>query len=592
MKLNLSALIIFVFLTSCINAQQINKDITKDELYHHIHFLASDSLKGRFPGTAEDKVAANYIAKNFKNSNLELLYNNGLQEFEIRPTLIAGQNNLLRFNNTSYSLNSDFSPYPFSINKELEAEIVFAGYGFNIKTDSIVWDDYTGIDLTGKWVMILLSSPKSNTAFSVYEAFSSARSKATAAEDHGAAGVILVSGPTFDKDDKLVKIENSQGQINIPVVQIKRELADKILKKSGHTILDLESELNSEKKSISFSLNETIKIITDLQEVKNNTFNIVSQLIVDSSENAKFIIIGGHYDHLGFGGIGTGSRNPNVTSVHYGADDNASGVSAVLEIAQKLSSTKDQLKCNFIFAAFGAEEMGLLGSKHFTQNLPIKNNQIVAMINIDMIGRMKPDNSLQIGGIGTTTISDSLVNMINTNYNFKLGLSKEGYGPSDHSSFYSINIPVFFLSTGAHTDYHTPGDSLGNINFDGLFQVTNYIHDLAFNLATTKSQLLFTEAGSKAPSPAMGNRKMKVTFGIMPDFSGVEKRGLRVDLVIEGKAADKAGMKTGDIIIAIDGLAVKDIYGYMERITKLELGQIITVEVIRENENKVLIIQL
>jgi len=590
MKLNITTSIFFVFLTSCITAQQINKDITRDELYNHINFLASDALKGRFPGTNEDKLAARYIAKQFNISGLELLYSEGLQEFETMPTITVGENNSLIFNNTNYSLKTDFSPYPFSFNNKLESEIVFAGYGFNIKNDSIGWNDFSEIDISGKWALILLGSPDSKS--SLYEAHGSARSKAIAAEDHGAAGVIFVSGLSFNKTDNLVKIDKPQGQINIPVVQIKRELADKILQKTNNTISDLEITLNTSKKSISFNTNEKIMIRTDIQEIKNRTFNIVSTLLVDSSKMANYIVIGAHYDHLGLGGIGTGSRNPNVSAVHYGADDNASGIAALLEIAQKLESMKGQLKTNFIFVAFGAEEMGLLGSKYFTNNLPVNKSKIKAMINIDMVGRMKKDNSLQIGGIGTTIINDSIVNMLNSNYNFQLGLSKEGYGPSDHSSFYSINIPVFFFSTGPHTDYHTPGDSIGNINFDGMEKVSNYIFDLAVDLANTKSPLTFTEAGPKAPTNTLGDRKMKVTLGIMPDFSGVEKRGLRVDLVIDGKAADKSGMKTGDIIVAIDGLVVKDIYGYMDRLTKLSPGQIITIEVIRENENKVLIVQL
>jgi len=590
MKLNITTSIFFVFFTSCITAQQINKDITRDELYNHINFLASDALKGRFPGTNEDKLAARYIAKQFNISGLELLYSEGLQEFETMPTLTVGENNSLIFNNVNLSLKTDFSPYPFSVNNELESEIVFVGYGFNIKNDSTNWNDFTGIDISGKWALILLGTPDSKS--SLYEAYGSARSKAIAAEDHGAAGVIFVSGLSFNKTDNLVEIDKPQGQINIPVVQIKRKLADKILQKTNNMISDLEFKLNTSKKSISFNTNEKIKIRTDIQEIKNRTFNIVSTLLVDSSKMANYIVIGAHYDHLGLGGIGTGSRNPNVSAVHYGADDNASGVAALLEIAQKLESMKGQLKTNFIFVAFGAEEMGLLGSKYFTNNLPVNKSQIKAMINIDMVGRMKKDNSLQIGGIGTTIINDSIVNMLNSNYNFQLGLSKEGYGPSDHSSFYSINIPVFFFSTGPHTDYHTPGDSIGNINFDGMEKVSNYIFDLAVDLANTKSPLTFTEAGPKAPTNTLGDRKMKVTLGIMPDFSGVEKRGLRVDLVIDGKAADKSGMKTGDIIVAIDGLVVKDIYGYMDRLAKLSPGQIITIEVIRENENKVLIVQL
>ncbi|MGE0088197.1 MAG: M20/M25/M40 family metallo-hydrolase [Bacteroidales bacterium] len=592
MKNKIIIIVIFTCCISHINAQQINNEITETELYNHIHFLASDSLKGRFPSTAEDKISALYIAQRFKESNHKLLFKNGLQEFEIKPILVTGEKNSILFKNKKFTYNVDFSTFPFSKNSELEAEIVFAGYGFTIKNDSIYWNDFETIDVKDKWVIILLGSPVVANGSSPYEAYKSAHSKAIAAKDRGAGGVIFVAGQSFDREETLINLNEPMGLIDIPAIQIKRDLANLLIKKSGFTIQDLENYLVTEKKPNSFIINEKIKVSTDIREIKRTTFNVVAELIVDTSANADYIVIGAHYDHLGFGGIGSGSRNPNIKAVHYGADDNASGVSSLLEIAQKLESTKEQHKSNFLFVAFGAEEMGLLGSKFFTNNLPVDKSQIKAMINIDMVGRMKDDQSLQIGGVGSSTISDSLANLINSKYSLKLGLSKEGYGPSDHSSFYSLNIPVFFVSTGPHTDYHTPGDSIGNINIKGLQIVTNYIYDLAFNLATTTSPIIFTEAGPKAPANNMGGRKMKVTLGIMPDFSGVEKRGLRIDLVIEGKAAAKAGLKTGDIIIAMDGLPVKDIYEYMDRLTKLNAGQIITIEVIRENENKVLIVQL
>lgn len=593
MKLTKIFTILFTLCFTYLNAQQINKQITETELYNHIHFLASDSLKGRLPGTAEDKVSALYIAQRFKDSNLKLLFNNGLQEFDIKPILVAGENNLLKFKNKTYTYNYDFSTFPFSKNAKLEAEAVFAGFGFTINNDSIRWNDFETIDVKGKWVIILLGTPAVMNGLSPYEAYKSAHSKAIAAKDRGAGGVIFVAGPSYDKEEILVNLEHPMGLIDIPVIQIKRDLANLLIKKSGFTIQNLEQYLITEKKPNSFKLDEKIKINTDIREVKRTSFNVVAKLVVDTSANADYIVIGAHYDHLGFGGVGSGSRNPNIKAIHYGADDNASGIASLLEIAQKLESTKEQLKNNFLFIAFGAEEMGLLGSKFFTNNLPVdRSSQIKAMINIDMVGRMKDDQSLQIGGVGSSTISDSLVNHINSTYNLKLGLSKEGYGPSDHSSFYSLNIPVFFVSTGPHTDYHTPGDSTGTVNFKGLEIVTHYVYDLAYNLATTNSPINFTEAGPKAPVNTMGDRKMKVTLGIMPDFSGVEKRGLRIDLVIEGKAAAKAGLKTGDIIIAMDGLPVKDIYEYMDRLTKLNAGQIISIEVIRENENKVLIVQL
>ena len=420
--------------------------------------------------------------------------------------------------------------------------------------------------------------------------YSSLRSKAMTAKDLGAAGVIFVSGEKFDLNDELIIPGNPEGNINIPVIQIKRELANLLLVNSKKTINELEIEISNNNNSISFNTNAKLKCKTDLFVNSKLTYNVVAQLKT-TEESKNYIVIGAHYDHLGFGGYGSGSRAPNDHRTHYGADDNASGVSSVIEIAEKLASIKDSLKTNFLFVAFGAEEMGLIGSKYFTNNLPIDDSLITTMLNIDMVGRMKDDNSLQVGGVGTSIEGESLLQKLNLNYQFKFGLSYEGYGPSDHSSFYSKDIPVFFFSTGAHIDYHTPGDSLGSINFEGLELVSNYIYDFAYELSSQNKLLTFQEAGPKIPNSS-GRKKFKVTLGIMPDFSNIEKRGLRADIVIKDKPAYKAGMENGDIIVAIDGYSVSDVYEYMERLSKLKVGQIITVEVIRNDKKEVLIVQL
>ena len=572
---------------SC-NTNKVQPEITKDELYNHIKFLASDSLKGRYPGTPEDKVAAEYIATNLKNSGLELMFNDGLQPFEITTELKTGDNNLLAIDGKEFEVNKDFIPVMFTANDTVEANVVFVGYGFLIEQGNNKWNDYENVDVKDKWVLILRGEPEETEEPFPFSMYSGLRSKAITAKDQGAVGVIFVSGKKFDEEDELIELSKPEGELDIPVIQVKRKVANLIIKDNGKTITEIESELNIGNHS--FLSNTNVKCQTDVITQHKETYNVAAKLIVNP--DFKYIVIGGHYDHLGFGGQGTGTRAPGVHEIHYGADDNASGVTSMLEIAEKLASKKDSLKTNFLFAAFGAEEMGLLGSKYFVNNLPFPDSLIKAMINIDMVGRMKEDKSLQVGGVGTSVEGDSLLTALNKNYNFKLGFSQEGYGPSDHSSFYTKDIPVFFFSTGAHVDYHTPGDSLRNINFEGLLEATDYIYDFAFDLSSNNQNLTYQEAGPKAPEGNVRNKNLKVTLGIMPDFSGVEKRGLRADIVMKDKPAYKAGMKDGDVITAIDGHPVGDVYEYMERLTKLKSGQIITVEVIRGENKEVLIVQL
>ncbi len=580
-----TALIISI-IQSC--TSQVQNDISKEELYDHINYLASDSLKGRYPGTPEDKIAANYIANQFEKSGLNLLFNEGLQAFEIKSNLKTGDNNSLSINNNNFVLNQDFTPLVFSANSMLEAEVVFAGYGFITGDKDNTWNDYKNIDVQNKWVLILRGEPEIMEGPFPFGMYSGLRSKAITAKDQGASGVIFVSGEQFDHNDDLIQLSKPEGELEIPVIQVKRHVANLILSKSGYTISQLEKNIKNDKNS--FATEAVLTCQTDLFMDYKETYNIVSQIIINP--DYKYIVIGGHYDHLGFGGPGTGTRAPGVHEPHYGADDNASGVAAVIEIAEKLKSKQDSLRNNFLFIAFGAEEMGLIGSKYFVNHLPIPDSIIRAMINIDMVGRMKIDRSLQVSGVGSSLEGESIINDLNKRYHFKLGFSHEGYGPSDHSSFYSKDIPVFFFSTGAHIDYHTPGDSIGNINFNGLTEVSNFIYDFAYKLSSEDLLITFKEAGPKAPSGNMRNSKLKVSLGIMPDFSGVEKRGLRADLVIKGKPAEKAGMQDGDIITAIDGLPVGDVYEYMERLSKLKVEQIITVEVIRNDKKEVLIVQL
>ena len=299
-------------------------------------------------------------------------------------------------------------------------------------------------------------------------------------------------------------------------------------------------------------------------------------------------MIGAHHDHLGMGGKGSSSRQPDTFAIHYGADDNASGVAAVLELAEKFTTLKPER--SIIFATFGAEEKGILGSMYFTEHSPVPLGKIILMINLDMIGRMKPDSSLQIGGVGTSTLFPEILNKLDEKYHFKLQLNTAGYGPSDHASFYAKDKPVLFFTTGIHMDYHTPGDNVGSLNINLLSSITSFIGDVALYMADLDTVLLFQEAGPKTIE-SRGYRG-KISLGIMPDVSAEGKNGLAVLAVTEGKPASNGGIKRGDVIISIDGKTVGDIYEYMYRLEKLKVGDAVVVTVRRGKENIELMIQL
>lgn len=569
-----------------------NREVTTEELQDHIKYLASDSLGGRMTGSIGDSLAADYIKTQLSDIGFLPLAGDGFQSFEVTKRILPGKNNSLIINGTVYSAEKDYTPMAFSSNSFLEAEVIFAGYGLNIDTDSLKWNDYKDLEVKGKWVLMLRSDPETDNNNSPFLAFSGDRDKSLMAKDMGAAGVLMVSGPIYDTGDTFEPLNNEGFSVGIPVIRLKREIADLILADSKKSVSALEKSLNDFRKPVSFSTNVKISASTEIVKETTRTRNVVMELkSIDPQLKNEYIIIGAHFDHLGMGGIGSNSRSPDTTGVHHGADDNASGVAMMLELAEKFSMTNGSFRRSIICVAFTGEEEGLLGSKHFTDNPGINLSDVNAMINLDMLGRFNDSVNLQIFGTGTAVgLKDMIYSKSDTTL-IKLTLFDEGYGPSDHSSFYLKNIPVLFYSTGAHLDYHTPNDTYDKINYSGMVKISDLIYSVASNLASSDSKMQFMESGPKAELSRPGRRK-GVTLGIMPDFAGAVKNGLRVDAVSPGKPAAIGGILKGDIITEINGKQVSNIYDYMSRMGQLKHGQTISVEVLRKNKKEVLLIQL
>jgi aminopeptidase YwaD len=580
--------LVIILLFSCSG----NRNVTVRELREHVQYLSSDSLKGRLTGSQGDSLAAEYIRKELASFGLVPLSGDGLQRFEVTKRIIAGKNNSLMVNGTIYTPDKDFMPLSFSSDGGFESDVIFAGYGFNINGDSLKWNDYSGIDVKSKWVLILRADPEAENTKSPYLQYSGDRDKALLAKDMGAAGVLLVSGPGSDPQDTFEQLNNEGFSVGIPVLRIKRNVADAILSKSKMTIESLEKKINDKRKPSGFSTKVTVRANAELERETANTRNVV-MLVPGEDEQLKneYVIIGAHFDHLGMGGQGSSSRAPDTIGVHHGADDNASGVSMMLELAEEFALTKGSHKRSIICIAFSGEEEGLLGSKHFTDDPGIDLSKVNAMVNLDMVGRLNDTSMLQISGVGTAAGLKELVNSGSDTSKIKLKLSDEGYGPSDHSSFYFKNIPVLFYFTGAHLDYHTPTDTWDKLNFPGMVEVSEDVFNIVEELANTPARLQFREAGPKV-EPVRYRRGKGASLGIMPDFAGVIKNGLRADAVTPGKPASLGGMKKGDIITAINGKSVNNIQDYMSRMSQLKHGQTISVEILRNGKKEVLLIQL
>lgn len=563
-------------------------EIRTDELMEHVRYLASDELEGRSPGTRGDSLAADYIRRAFKRNGLRLVGETGFQPMEVSTEVELGLQNTCLWNRRSFVSEQDFVPLAFSGSAEVSAAVVFAGFGMHAERSGLNYSDYAGLDVGGKLVMILEGAPAvEDGAADPFADYISHRFKVLSAVDQGAAGVIFVAGEAYDPDDDIRFTKRREPPVNIPVIRMKRQSADALLEMSGWTVSRLEVEWSalSDRPIIE---TDTLLLQTDVQVRAARTQNIAGLLEGQNFPDDSLIIIGAHYDHLGWGGKGSGSRVPDTTAVHHGADDNASGVAGLIELAGKLQSQKKNLQNSYLFIAFGAEELGLIGSKYYTDHPLYPLEQTRAMINLDMIGRLNEDRRLSVGGVGTALEFRDILEGQNL-HNLTLTLSEEGYGPSDHAAFYSKDIPVLFVSTGAHVDYHTPRDHPERINAEGMADVLHQVHAWVIGLDTMET-LNYREAGPKEQTSA--RHRYKVTMGIMPDVSGQSNEGLKVEFVTEGRPAHRAGLQKGDVIRAMNGMAVDNIYDYMARLQSFSAGETITVEVLRDSEIMVFLVQL
>ena len=571
-----------------------NPEITTDDLKESLTYLASDELEGRLPGSNGGKLAAEYVASKFELYGITPGGEDGyFQNFDVvTKTEAPVEANILRAGDITGELGKDFTPLSYSDNATLTADVVFAGYGFAIDQDSLQWDDYGGTNVEGKWALVLLNDPEIRDPNSLFIPYSGEKSKVVTAKEKGAGGILFVAGPKVSRNDKLLSLEVDQTESNlgIPAFSISREFADKLLAKGGTTVEKLEEGLVSTMKPNSFSIDMELEGTSNVVFHKTSTENVIGVLEGSDKElKLEYVVVGAHFDHLGWGGT-EASREPDTLAIHYGADDNGSGTSGLLEIADKLAHAK--LKRSVVLIAFGAEEIGTIGSKYFTNNPTVPKDKIVAMVNLDMVGRLKDTKEITVSGVGTSKEGEQLLKDILNEKERDLVLSVEynGFGPSDHANFYVENIPVFFFNTGAHEDYHTSRDVVEKINFEGLQRVTEYAYDLSEYLANAPNNLTFQEAGPKGK--ARNTRKGKVKLGIMPNFGKSEEDGLRVDGVTPNSAADRGNIKKGDVIVGIAGKEVRNIYEYMARMTNVRPGQTINVDIIRDGEKKVLIIQI
>jgi len=567
---------LFLILALGVAAQQ------PDRIQKDVKYLASDALEGRLTGSKGATDAARYIAREFGRLGLKPVASsagrNGsesryLQQFPYVAGVSLGKRNALTFSQDVAQLKlevgTDWLPLGFSSAANVAGGVVFAGYG--ITSSELSYNDYAAVNATGKIVIVLQGTPDGDNPHGRFAQFEGVRWKAVAARNAGAQALIVIARDANFKDDRLTRLtyDNSAGDAGLPVIVIAREAADKLLQPSRLSLSQLEQSPAGQ------TLTGDVSLTTDV--VRNDTpaYNVIG--MIEGSDpilKKEVIIVGAHYDHLGRGGEGSGSLAPRGGDIHYGADDNASGTAGVLELARLFSAKKP--KHTIVFMAFGGEEEGLLGSKYYVNHplLPLANT--VAMINMDMIGRMK-DGRLIVGGVGT---AKEWRELIAGEKQFQLTLNEDGFGPSDHSSFYGKQIPVLFFWTGTHNDYHKPSDTFDKINYADEARILEMVARVVDQLDNADKRLTYTTAKSDATPRAGGFR---VYLGTIPNYADTND-GLLLDGVREDSPASKAGLKAGDRIVKIGDREIKNVYDYTYALGEMKAGEEYVIGVVRGTE--------
>lgn len=574
------------------------------KLSEYIRFLASDELEGRYPGTPGNYKAASFIETKFTEFGLQTISGTYRQTFSFPTAYNVSEKTSVVWEKLierpglpkdmwkaipkKWDVGVEFQPLSISENGTVTAEVAFVGYGITAK--DIGYDDYEGIDVTGKVVVILSDSAIGQPKDERFIPYSKLDYKAMNAREHGAVGVIFVK---VQSDSANVfyplKVSAFAKSSGIIVVQAKRTEIAKFFPKEAN-LYPTEMEIQKIKKPKSFIIPDT-KVTISVDMTKEtaevpNVFGIIPGS--DPELSIQYIVIGAHFDHLGWGTENSLYRG-KVPQIHNGADDNASGVAAILHLAELL--TRSPLKRSVIIVAFNAEEEGLLGSSHFIKNSPVPLDNIVLMLNFDMVGRMK-ENKLNVFGTGSSTTFDKVVDSVATIDTLILTKGSEGYGPSDHSSFYSVKIPVLFLFTGAHSDYHMPSDDAEKINCDGIVKVTNFalrILERYGNSYEKPDYVVVPIAKNAMTDKAPGYSK--VWFGIVPNFED-NPLGLRISGVSAGSPAEKAGLQTDDIITKFGGKTVKNLQDLTYILREFKPNDVVDVVVVRSGKKLVFKVKL
>ncbi len=554
-----------------------------------IKILAAPDMEGRGAGTKGLAKATKYIEHRYKSLGLKPAGANGyLQPFTVTTGAKLKSDNEFIVDEGGkkqpLALNQDFVPASFSSSGLLTAPVVFAGYGAS--AEEFGYDDYAGLDVKGKIVVVLRYEPEifgSKSGQHGLTQHSQLITKAINARNHGARALVLLNGKLSDgEEDLLMRFGGVSGpqDAGIMLLQVKNAVADGWFKAAGKSLTQVQQQINHSGKPDSFAFPATLQLSlkVDIEATHARVNNVLAYL---PGKTAEYVIVGAHFDHLGRGD--SNSLAPSqIGQVHPGADDNASGTAGVLELARLFAPMKGQLDRGILFMSFSGEELGLLGSAEWVKDPTLPLDKCVAMLNMDMIGRIR-DNKVYIGGVGTgSTFKTILEQAQKREPNFKIEYSAGGYAASDHTSFVGKKIPVLFFFSGLHSDYHKPSDTWDKINAPSAAQLLNLVGDVALQLAEAPSPPAFITVVEDKPVSG-GGGGYGPYFGSIPDFGEV-KDGVRFSDVRPGSPAAKAGLKAGDILVRFADKPIHNLYDFTDALRRSKVGEVVEVKVLRDGQ--------
>jgi hypothetical protein len=555
-----------------------------------IKALTTPAMEGRGAGSKGLTRAQHLIEKRYKNLGLEPAGTNSyLQPFTvITGAHLKGKNNfavLTANQKRELKAKQDFVPFSFSASGSVRGPLVFAGYG--VSADEFQYDDYAGIDVKDKIVVVLRYEPP---GFGVkggnhgMTQHSQLVTKAINARNHGAKALVLANGKLGDgEEDLLTRFGSVSGPENAGIIflQVKNEVLQGWLKGAGKSMAELQEQINASSKPASFALpeNQTASLTVSIETTRATVNNVLAYL---PGKTDEYVIIGAHYDHLGRGNFDSLAPS-QIGQIHPGADDNASGTAGVLELARLLAPQKGQLQRGILFADFAGEELGLLGSAAWVQSPTRPLDKAVAMINMDMIGRIK-DQKVYVGGVGTGSTLKAAVEQAQAGSGFKIEYSPGGYSSSDHTSFVSKKIPVLFFFSGLHSDYHKPSDTWDKIDSESAARLLKVVGETGELLADAQERPAFLVVAEDNPGGRSGGGGgYGPYFGSIPDFGQVET-GVKFSDVKPESPAAKAGLKAGDILVQFGDKPIKNLYDFTDALRRSKVGDVVEVKVLREGK--------